>query len=352
MGKRVLTSSAFFALLVLVYGTGSVYACSCMAPKPPCQAVWEADAVFIGTVLSTHDDSKRVIGFDSRLIKFAVEESFRGLASNVVEVFTSQTGAGCGFGFQTGQQYLVYAYKGETGRLSTSICSRTRTITQATEDLSYLRGLLRAPRRSTISGEVQRYKRDSNGNATPSPLPDIRVNVEGATEKSHTFTDEKRNFSITDLASGDYRVSLELPKGLKAGPEEQKVTIAEKGCAFVYFGVESDGLLSGRVLNLSQNPIAAAQFQIITAGREGFRGYWNVTSSNDQGVDEFSKIRPGKYVLLIRFDGTTSQLRPFPRMYYHGVSAQGQATVIEIDEGQRLDATGVKSVIPSHLIPK
>ena len=334
--KRVLTSSAF-CVIVLLFGTASVYACSCMAPKPSCQAVWEADAVFIGTVLSTHDDSKSAVGFDSRLIKLAVEESFRGVASNVVEIYTSQTGAGCGFLFQTGQQYLVYAYKGETGRLSTSICTRTRALVQANEDLIYLRGLSRGARGSTISGEVQLYKRDLDGNATPSPLSGIRVNVEGPSGPAHSFTDDRGNFSIMDLAPGDYRVSVELRKGLTAGPEAQKVTIVDKGCAFVYFGVETDGRLSGRVMNVSQKPIAGAEIQILTVGRERFRGYWNATSSDAQGAYEFSKIPPGKYVLLIRFDGTTSQTRPFPKLYYPGVAAQGQATVIEIDEGQRLE---------------
>ena len=308
-----------------------------MGPKPPCQALWETDAVFVGTVLSAHDESKGVGGFNSRLIKLSVDESFRGLASNVAEVFTSYSGASCGFPFRVGQQYLVYAYKGETGRLTTSICNRTRAITEASEDLSYLRGLSTASSRSTIKGEVQRYTRSSDGNMTPSPFPKIRVNVEGASGKSHTFTDDQGNFSITDLEPGEYRVYLDLPKGLRAGPEEQKVTIVENGCGFVFFGVELDGRLSGRVLNPSQKPIAAAEIMIITAGKERYQGYWNAATSNDQGVYEFSRIPPGRYVLHVRYDGTTSQFRPFPKMYYPGVSDRGQATVIEIGEGQRLE---------------
>ena len=45
----------------------------------------------------------------------------------------------CGVDFQSGETYLIYANSDEqTGKLETSVCSRTRRLTDATDDLSYL----------------------------------------------------------------------------------------------------------------------------------------------------------------------------------------------------------------------
>lgn len=336
MRKKFLTTAASIAFLVLVCGTKSIYACSCGGPKPPCQATWEADAVFVGTVLSTEEKQGRG-GFDSRLIKLSVEESFRGIASNVVEVFTGSGGGDCGFSVEVGQQYLVYAYKGETGRLATSICTRTRALIQASEDLEFLRGLSRAAPGSTIQGEVHRVKYNSDGNVSDLPLPGIRVILEGDFGYANTTTDEKGKFAVGELSPGTYKVSLELPKGLSAGLETQQVKVSDKGCAVVYFRVESDGRLSGRVVNVLQSPIAKAEIYILTAGKRKYEAYTQAAYSKDDGFYELSRIPAGTYVLQIRFDGQTGSTRPFPLMFYPGVSDQSQATVIEIGEGQRIE---------------
>jgi len=49
------------------------------------------------------------------------------------------TGADCGIDFQQGEVYLVYADDDEeTGRLGTSICYRTKRLSDAGADLAYL----------------------------------------------------------------------------------------------------------------------------------------------------------------------------------------------------------------------
>ena len=52
-------------------------------------------------------------------------------------------GDDCGFPFVTGQEYLVYAH-GSPVRYSTGVCSRTRQLSAASEDLAYLRRRLTA----------------------------------------------------------------------------------------------------------------------------------------------------------------------------------------------------------------
>jgi hypothetical protein len=69
-----------------------------------------------------------------------VSRSYRGDQSKHVQVRTGLGGGDCGFDFETGREYLVYAFKDETGELSTGICSATAPLEQSRTNLAYLRG--------------------------------------------------------------------------------------------------------------------------------------------------------------------------------------------------------------------
>jgi len=120
-------------IIASISGAASVFACSCMNPGPPCEATSKSAAVFVGTVVASKNaKTTGQYDFNSREVKFSVEESFKGLGSTEALVFTGWGGGDCGYPFRTGQQYLVYAYKDEKdGRLGTSICSRTRQLSEA-----------------------------------------------------------------------------------------------------------------------------------------------------------------------------------------------------------------------------
>ena len=333
-----LSLASSLVVLLLLFAESSASACSCELPKPACQTFWKAEAVFIGTVLSVKTSNKSLVSLEALAIKISVDDSFRGVSSNVVELFTGNVGSSCGYRFAVGQQYLVYAYVGDTGRLTTNRCTRTRPLTQAAEDLDYLRGLAMAPPGSTIKGEVRRIRRSSDGGSTDSPFADIPVLIENGSQRYRTLTDSQGNFILSGLSPGAYIVSLELSKGLRAGSEKNSVNIADRGCAFVNFFVETDGRLSGRVVDRSQNPVPDAWLFLTSADRGKASGFTSTAYTNQEGVYELSRIPPGRYILQIRFDKRSKQGQlPFPTMYYPGVSDPNQATAIEIGEGQHID---------------
>jgi hypothetical protein len=117
--------------------------CTCIESPDPRLAMDAADAVFLGSAVdvqetTTHltDGSDRI---PSRTVTFRLHAGWKGLEASVQEV-TVTTGHGdgdCGFEFQPGTAYLVYARKGEQG-LSTSICSRTAAAEHALADFDAL----------------------------------------------------------------------------------------------------------------------------------------------------------------------------------------------------------------------
>jgi hypothetical protein len=135
-----------FAILPVLLCADIVAACDCAKSSRPCDAFWKADAVFSGTVTSravvsmeADDDSKRKE--QKVAVKILVEEVFRGgLGGNDVEMITGLGDGDCGYRFEKGRKYLVYAYE-QGQRLYTSICHRTKLLSEAKDDLAYFRNL-------------------------------------------------------------------------------------------------------------------------------------------------------------------------------------------------------------------
>ncbi len=139
----------------------SVQACSCIGSGAPCQTFWNTEAVFSGEVKAITDFPVQFEGggsafvYQQKLVQFAVGEQFRGVSEDAVEVITGQGGGDCGFHFEVGQSYLVYAYKNQaTGKLGTGICTRTQLLSKAAEDIEYFRSLPSAKSGATIFGKV------------------------------------------------------------------------------------------------------------------------------------------------------------------------------------------------------
>ncbi len=123
-------------------------ACSCMAPPPPAEALEGADSVFSGTVLSV-TTAERDLGSMGRLTERRVvvelERVWKGCEvaegeerPRRVELTTGMGAGDCGYDFNEGERYLVYAYEGRDDALTTGICSRTANLENAADDLAAL----------------------------------------------------------------------------------------------------------------------------------------------------------------------------------------------------------------------
>lgn len=206
------TLIVFFVFASLTWLTQTVNACSCMGPGLPCQAYWTTSAVFAGEVIeitSTASDDERLPGYRQKLVRFAVRESFRGVSRTLVDAITGNGGGDCGYPFKVGNSYLVYAYQNpQDNKLYANICSRTRPLSEAGEDLEYIRNLAKAEAGATVSGVVNRYRRVKADDSyqPPNPLSGIRVIVEGNGKSVEAVTDNTGQYRITDLPPGKYKV--------------------------------------------------------------------------------------------------------------------------------------------------
>src|SRR6188768_4079571 len=196
----------------LLLATGLLHplmACSCLDPGPPCAEWGSADGVFLGRVvdISTVAETPKDRDPDefpapfrraTLRVRFQVESAFRGVAVGTVEVTTSaDSGGGCGYPFELNGRYVVYGYREAGNSLGTSICTRTRRVENAAEDLSFFKGLSTAPPGARIYGQLGlREEVPLLSKARTGPLAGARVILEGPGGLRETRSDEQGWYQI------------------------------------------------------------------------------------------------------------------------------------------------------------
>ena len=76
--------------------------------------------------------------YEWRRVQVRVLRVWKGNFGERATIFTSNAGIGCGYPFARGQEYLAYVVRGAHGHLITSVCSRTRPMAEARDDLAAL----------------------------------------------------------------------------------------------------------------------------------------------------------------------------------------------------------------------
>ena len=119
------------------------FACSCMVTPEPLKkqiqnAFTGANAIFSGEVVEIKESATDNYGV---LVKFRVSKSWKGESTQEITIRTAKDSAMCGYNFEVGGKYLVYA-DGLKDNLSTTNCSRTSTFNPK-GDVKYLDKLKR-----------------------------------------------------------------------------------------------------------------------------------------------------------------------------------------------------------------
>jgi hypothetical protein len=128
-------------LSLAIEASSTAYACVVMPSGPPLEELNKSSVVFTGVV---SDVVKGTIDGDMDLngVFFEVNRYWKSPASadyNRLVVFTGISGDVCGYEFEEGREYLIYASMNENfGTLYTGVGSRTQPIEDAQVDLSVL----------------------------------------------------------------------------------------------------------------------------------------------------------------------------------------------------------------------
>jgi len=261
-------------------------------------------------------------------------------------------GGDCGYDFKVGQSYLVYAHREKDSQtLVATICSRTRPLDEASEDLAYIRSLPSAPPGATIHGPVQGFRRtlEAGGVERLGPLSGVRIELASDGVRQETQTDAFGEYRFEHLPPGKYSVQMLAPEGLAPARTEQQVEVFDKGCALVGFSLQPDTSLSGALVDEYGEPAAKIKVDLVLASEVDAEYQRNAlfAYTDEAGDFRFAFIPPGEYLLGVRLSRINEPQFPYPRMFYPGVSNLDQARKIQIAEGEVL--TGYHLRLPHTL---
>jgi hypothetical protein len=162
-------------------------------------------------------------------------------ADDTIEVWTPF--GDCGYDFQAGETYLVYANndEGSANSLSTDICTRTRRLSDAGEDLTYLFFYKEQPESGRLEGfattdELYRltYDRLHDPETMKSPVAGVVIKLQSGHLTRFTETSSNGRFVFDGLPEGDYKLSAyaagyPVDPVLLAGP--QPFHVQAKSCS-------------------------------------------------------------------------------------------------------------------------
>lgn len=334
MNRKFLFTTCFFGLVWLVGLKAASYACSCMMPKLPCEEYWQKDAVFVGEVTALKA-TKDAEGWQGRLVTLTVTEAFRGVTGAEITLTTGMGGGDCGFAFQPGGQYLVYAYRNkQSGQLSASICSRTRKLAEAENDLVYLRARGKGKTGAYVLGQVVLVPHEYREGAPPhTPQAHVRVTLEGKEKKFTATTDDEGRYRLESIPAGKYKVSLETLPGVIAA-EPLELTLHDNGCGEASFWLRRQGgRMRGKVFDQQGQPVTGIELFLRPLG-QSYGG--ESAMVKEDGSYEFETIRPGQYQIIFKHLGYVRGEKLAPA-YHPATFDAAAATLLTIGEGETFD---------------
>ena len=301
-------------------------ACSCSGFALPCDdAIWRADAVFVGRVESIVPEGTE------RRVELEGVEVFRGPQASRMTIATGYSGGDCGYPFRVGESYLVYASRASDGRLYTSICSRTRSVGEAADDIAYARSIARIDPRSTarLAGHVQLWEYAAPPVSQLKRVPGVRVTASGGGLTFTTRADDRGEFELDGLPLGEYEVTASAPAGYHAATRTLKIHDS-RGCGDLTLFINYDSRVRGRVVDSRGDGVGSVPLELVRASDLNLASPRNLTvraSTEPNGTFELKLVSPGEYVLLLGVPR---------RQFYPGVVDAAAAERIPVKAGERV----------------
>jgi uncharacterized GH25 family protein len=178
----------------------------------------------------------------------------------------------------------------------------------------------------------------TNYNAT---LSGVKIVAEGNQQSYETTSDSTGSFEFMGLPEGFYKIQAFVPShfsGTEAGAK-----LSSRGCAPINFSLQATGVITGKVLASSGQPIADLTVSIFSAEGvtneilERLEPYHEQRDTTDkQGQFKFSKLPSGRYLMVVnllkQYDTTSNG---YPRIFYPGVLNLSEAGFITLKDGEQ-----------------
>jgi hypothetical protein len=352
MSQRWLCGLALVATCLAIEER-SADARQCVRVVPPCQAYWESETVFVGTVRGTADIN------GVRRVTFDVEQVERGASAATITLRVPSWTLVSRSPLRVGDRYVVYALgSGEERFIGT--CGRTRLASEAQEDLAYFREMKAPGSGGRIFGSVRHEERDfvAHGTRDLGPIAGLTIGLQGrgVTREVSTATDGA--FDFDGLRPGEYTLSLRAPGrmlldarlyGVYGRPAPGSFTVSlryARGCMPISFTVREPGGIRGVLVDDRGAPVEGELVSVVAAVNAEASQHVPVERVRT-GVDgrfEFTPLPRGQYVLVLNHDDRHESTEVNRRVYHPGTRVPGEAAIVTVDGATIVDAGTFREV--------
>lgn len=328
-------------------------------PQAPCTEFWRYDAVFIGKVKKLVNEpfpegtSVNWQQYRKVTATISVEEIFRGQAGTEV-VFEMED---CYFEFKQDEKYLIYTNKEEGGKFGLRRhWGRTRPLSEAGEDLDFIRSLPRAPSGGRIYGDVYDHRgsvtlRVSNEDSTNSKMIGVAIYLQRGEMTYQTISDANGHYEFTGIPPGSYELSTDLPDFLSG--TRHSLTAIDKGCVKANLSVQATGEIRGRLIGANGEPVDNAVVSIFSVDGvtedmfDRVRPHFMTRDETDKdGSFRFVRLQSGRYYLAVNMveieRRKNSRAVEYPRVFYPGTTLFKDAKPITLADGSKLKDVEIK----------
>src|SRR5215510_11917759 len=309
------------ATVALSLPFSDVKACSCREGViPPCEEYWRAEAVFAGKVIkkstfyAEEGEGNSRYRFQQVLVRFSVEQAFKGISGEEVEIATGMGGGDCGYHFKDGERYIVYAFRSgnDKSHLYTGICNRIKLVVEAEEDFAYFRAIPEPGTGGVVFGSVKKWTMPLSDDSRylETYLDNIKITIEGNGRRFEATTNKDGHYQMSGLAPGQYKVEADISES-RSLFSQLTVDVVDRGCVARDFYVQANGQISGRVFDEKGNLLPNIKVDIISAEDAqdvSPTGKWRFTDS--EGRYKIDWIPPGAYYLGVGLVGANGNLCP------------------------------------------
>jgi hypothetical protein len=347
MSRRLLCDLLALTAAFVAIGERSADARQCRI-VPPCQAYWESQTVFVGTVRDvTKDEEGPRVTFDVEQVQRG--ESAPTMTVRAVTLDVSRSP------FHVGDRYVVYAF-GAGAEKVIGACGRTRPANEAQEDLAYFREMKAPGSGGHIFGSVRHEEPDfvAHGTQDRGPIAGLTIRLEGRGLNRDASTATDGAFDFAGLLPGEYTLSLGAPErmlldvrlfGVYRRPAPGSFTVRlrdARGCMPISFTVRERGGIRGVLLDDRGAPVEGELVSAIAAVNVNVETSQPVpverVRTGADGRFEFTPLPRGQYVLVLNRDDRPESTELDPRAYYPGTRVRDEAKIVTVDGPTIVDA--------------
>jgi hypothetical protein len=360
------------------------FSCSCSpeAEGPACSLVGSRDVIFNGRVLYSNDDGSGRFS-QGTLVRFAVEEVFKGLPAGTAEAWIDPGSyTSCYAVYKVGERYLVFASKSPRGASASlaamtgdrarqqkpvppgfdiryppaiylsAECHGSRLAGFAADDIRWLRAWQAGKTMTRVYGRVlEHYDLNFLPPRDEPPLTGAMVTVTGTSGTHTARSNEKGEYEIKDIPPGSYLFSASL-EHYHLRHDNLPIELAPGACALLNAGLYTTGRIAGTAVGPDGKPLLGLKLDIarVLRDRTVHYEYSRRIRTGPRGEFEITDLSSGDFLLGVNLSGGPTLDVPYMAIYFPGTRDRASAQLVHIDAAEQKE--GLVFRLPVRLQPR